>query len=206
MTSDTGGLDMSCSGKRSFSVPTGISARHVHVSCEHFKILFGEDCSLTKVKDLSQPGQYASNEFVDIIGPKGSLTHVRILGPTRKETQVEISKTDSFKLGVTPPVRDSGNLDGSPGIILRGPKGEVEIDKGVILAMRHIHMTPEDAEKFGVYDSQIVQVEVKGPRALIFKEVIIRVKNTFALDFHIDTDEANAAGLNTGDIVDVWVD
>lgn len=194
------------SNDKSFLVSTGISGRHVHLSDDHLKILFGEGSTLTKVKDLSQPGQFASNEFVDVIGPKGKLTNVRVLGPTRKNTQVEISKTDSFKLGVKPPVRDSGAVEGTPGVILRGPKGEIEIDEGVILALRHIHMTPDDAEKLGVEDGQMVQVEVEGPRALTFKEVIIRVRDDFALDFHVDTDEANAAGLNNGDVVRVIVD
>lgn len=192
--------------RRSFSVSTGISARHVHLSDEDLKVLFGEGSTLTKVKDLSQPGQFASNEFVDIIGPKGTLENVRILGPTRKNTQVEISKTDSFKLGVKPPVRDSGDVEGTPGVILRGPKGELEINEGVILALRHIHMTPDDAEGLGVQDGQMVQVEVEGPRALTFKEVVIRVRNDFALDFHVDTDEANAAGLSNGTMVKAIID
>lgn len=192
--------------RRSFSVSTGISARHVHLSDEHLTVLFGEGSTLTKVKDLSQPGQFASNEFVDIVGPKGTLANVRILGPTRKNTQVEISKTDSFKLGVKPPVKDSGDVEGTPGVILRGPKGELEIDEGVILALRHIHMTPDDAERLGVQDGQMVQVEVEGPRALTFKEVVIRVRDDFALDFHVDTDEANAAGLSNGTTVKAIID
>lgn len=194
------------SKERSFLVSTGISGRHVHLSDEHLKILFGEDYILTNVKDLSQPGQFASDSFIDVIGPKGTLTNIRVLGPTRKKTQIEISRTDSFKLGVNPPVKDSGDVEGSPGATLRGPNGEVEIEEGIILALRHIHMTPEDAERLGVKDGQMVKVEVEGPRALTFKEVIIRVREDFALDFHVDTDEANAAGLNNGDVVKVIVE
>jgi putative phosphotransacetylase len=184
-----------------YNVTVGVSARHLHLSKEDLEKLFGKGYELTPVKDLSQPGQFASDERVNIVGPKGRIDNIRILGPIRKKTQVEIAKTDSFRLGVNPPVRDSGDIKGSPGITIEGPKGSIEIEEGVICALRHIHMTPEDAQKYGCHDKEMVKVKVEGDRALIFEEVIIRVREDFALDFHIDTDEANAADLKNGDIV-----
>ncbi len=184
-------------------VPVGLSNRHIHLSKEHLNILFGEGFELTKMKDLSQPGQYAANEKVDIAGPKGMLKGVRVLGPVRGETQIEISLTDSFVLGVTPPVRDSGDLTGSPGAKIIGPKGEVEIDKGIIAAARHIHMHTSDAEAFGVKDKDIVSVRVGGKRGLTFDNVLIRVSKNFALEMHVDVDEGNSAGLKNGSMVEV---
>ncbi|MDI3495298.1 MAG: putative phosphotransacetylase [Pseudothermotoga sp.] len=185
-------------------IPTGISNRHVHLSQEDLEILFGAGYELTPIKDLGQPGQYACQETVIIVGPKGAIEKVRVLGPVRKETQIEISRTDAFKLGVNPPVRDSGLLDGTPGITLVGPKGAVVKEKGVILAKRHIHMTPEDAQKYGVRDKELVAVYCKGnDRELIFKDVLVRVSPKYALEFHVDTDEGNAAMLNNGDFV--WI-
>lgn len=178
-------------------VPVGLSNRHVHLSQEHINILFGEGYELTKFKDLSQPGQYAANEKIDVVGPKGKL-NMRVLGPARNESQVEISVTDGFVLGVNPPVRDSGDLLDSPGAKLVGPKGEVAIDKGIIAAARHIHMHTTDAETFGVKDREIVSVRVGGKRGLIFENVLVRVHPTFALEFHLDIDEGNAAGLING--------
>ncbi|HQO05103.1 MAG TPA: phosphate propanoyltransferase, partial [Fervidobacterium sp.] len=149
-----------------------------------------------------QPGQFACKEMVTIVGPKGSIENVRILGPERKDTQIEISLTDAFKLGIMPPVRDSGDIEGTPGITIIGPNGKLEKEKGVIIAKRHVHMHPSDAEKFGVKDKDIVKVIVEnGDRKLIFDDVLIRVSEKFALEFHVDTDEANAALLKTGDIV-----
>lgn len=179
-------------------IPLGLSARHLHLSREHLDALFGKGYELTKKKDLSQPGQYASEETVDIMTTKGAFTRVRILGPVRKETQIEISLTDSLKLGVNPPIRDSGNLAGSPGAVLVGPNGTITLDKGVIVALRHIHMTPADAERFGVKDKDIVQVECGGERATVFGQVLVRVHEQYALEMHVDTDEGNAACLKNG--------
>ena len=153
-------------------IPVGISGRHVHVSRADLDILYGKDYQLQKMKDLSQPGQFACNETVDIVTPKGGFNRVRILGPERKQTQVEVSLTDSVKLGLKPPVRDSGSLDGSPGIKIIGPAGEIDLDSGVIVAYRHIHMTPADAQEFGVKDKEIVKVRCQGERGLIFDQVL----------------------------------
>lgn len=180
-------------------VPVGISNRHIHISKVDLDILFGEGYELTNYINLSQPGQYATHEKVDIVGPKGTLKSVRILGPTRKETQVEISITDGFVLGVNPPVRDSGDIDDSPGAKIVGPKGEVILQKGIIAAARHIHMHTKDAENFDVKDTDIVNVKVGGKRGLVFDNVLVRVHPTYALEMHIDIDEANAARLKNGD-------
>jgi putative phosphotransacetylase len=184
-------------------IPVGVSARHIHISREDLDILFGKGYELTPIKDLSQPGQYAAAEQVDLLTEKGSFKKVRILGPIRKQTQVEISLTDALKLGLNPPVRDSGQLAGSPGITVVGPKGEVKLTEGVIAACRHIHMTTEDAAKFGVHDKQVVRVKIEGDRGLIFDQVLCRVHDTFALDMHLDTDEANAAKVQNGDTVEL---
>lgn len=182
-------------------IPVGISARHVHVSKEDLELLFGPEHELTPIKDLSQPGQFAADERVTLVGPKGVIQKVRILGPTRKATQVEISRTDCYALGVLAPVRESGDIDGTPGIVIVGPYGPVKINQGVIVAKRHIHFTTEDAKEFGVKDGQRVMVKTQGERPLIFDDVVARVRDDFALDLHLDTDEANAAGLNQGDMV-----
>ena len=184
-------------------IPVGVSNRHIHLSREHLAQLFGKDFELTVLKELSQPGQFAANETVIVEGPKGKIENVRILGPARSMTQLEISKTDSFRLGVNPPVRLSGDIEGTPGITIHGPEGTVIVEKGVIIAKRHIHMTPRDAERFAVKDRQVVKVKTLGERALIFEEVVVRVSENFALDMHIDTDEANAAGIKTGDKVEI---
>ena len=169
------------------------SARHVHLTAESVEILFGKGHELTNKKDLSQPGQYACEEKVTVVGPKGTLK-ASILGPTRPADQVEISLTDARTIGVVAPVRESGDVAGSAGCKLVGPCGEVELTEGVIAAKRHIHMTPEDAEAFGVADKEIVQVKLDTARPLIFGDVVVRVSPKFALAMHIDTDEANAAG------------
>ena len=169
------------------------SARHVHVSPEDLVTLFGEGYQLTKKKDLSQPGQFACEERVAVIGPKNSFPAVSILGPERKQTQVEISASDARAIGVSCPVRESGDLAGSAGCKIVGPKGEIEIKEGVIIAKRHIHMTPADAEKYGVEDKQVVFVKIDSPdRSLIFGDTVVRVSDSYALAMHIDTDEANA--------------
>ena len=181
------------------------SARHVHVTKETLEVLFGEGYELTIKKELSQPGQYASNEKVKVVGPKGEL-NASILGPVRKEDQVEVSLTDARSLGIVAPIRESGDVANSGACKLVGPKGEVELKQGVIVAKRHIHMTEEDAKTFNVKDKDIVKVEVKSnDRSLIFGDVIVRVSNSYALAMHIDTDESNAAALSGvvfGHIVD----
>ncbi len=184
-------------------VPIGVSARHIHLSEEHVEVLFGKGYSLTEMKPLSQPGQYAAGETVAVIGPKGSFAKVRILGPTRKQTQLEVSRTDAFALGINPPVRESGDTAGSAGIKLQGPAGEVEIEEGVIVAARHIHFHTSDAEKFGVADKQLLKVRFAGERGVVFENVVARVSEQFALDMHIDTDEANAAGVKNGDKAEI---
>lgn len=185
-------------------VPVGISNRHIHLSQQDLETLFGPSYELTIRNDLSQTGQYAAEETVTIEGPKSSMTNVRILGPTRKETQIEVSRTDSFALGLKPPVRDSGFLTDSPGITLIGPKGKITLDKGVILAQRHIHMTEADAESFGVKDKDLISVRIGGERGITFENVLVRVRNDFVLEMHIDTDEANAAMLGNGQLVEVF--
>ena len=175
------------------------SARHVHVSRRVLDILFGEGYELTHKKDLSQPGQFACEERVQVIGPKNSFPAVSILGPVRPETQVELSAGDARAIGVKAPIRESGDLKGSAGCKIVGPKGEVELEDGVIIAKRHIHATPEDAEKYGLVDKQIVSVKVDTPeRSLIFGDVVVRVSKNYALAMHIDTDESNAAGCTPG--------
>ncbi len=178
-----------------------VSAHHIHLSQEHVEALFGKGHELTWYSDLSQPGQFASKEQVNVIGPKGTIDRLRVLGPTRFETQLEISMTEQFKLGIHPPIRESGDLNGTPGCILEGPKGKVTLEKGVICALRHIHMPPEDALRYGVKDRATVRVRVKGDRELVFGDVLIRVSPSYKLAMHIDTDEANAANLKTGDLV-----
>jgi putative phosphotransacetylase len=173
------------------------SARHLHVTEEDLATLFGPGATLTHKKDLSQPGQYACEERVDLVGPKNTLKNVIILGPCRKATQVEVSLTDARTLGCEAPVRESGDIAGSGSIKLVGPKGEVELKEGVIAAKRHIHMTPEDAAAMGLEDKQIVSVKVESAaRSLTFGDVVLRVSSSFATAMHIDTDEANAAGLS----------
>ena len=176
------------------------SARHVHVSEADLKVLFGENAKLTPKKDLSQPGQYACEERVTVVGPKKEIKGVSILGPTRKETQVELSATDARSIGLPIAIRESGQLENTPGCKLVGPCGEIEIEKGVIVAKRHIHATVKDAEELGVKDKDIVCVKVNTPeRALIFGDVVVRVSDKFSLAMHIDTDEGNAANVGNGD-------
>jgi acetate kinase len=183
-----------------------VSARHCHLTRETVEALFGEGYELTPKRELSQPGQFAAEERIRVIGPEGSFDRVRILGPVREEDQVEISRTDEFHLGIDAPVRMSGDIDNTPGAILEGPEGRVQLDKGVICAWRHIHMTPEDAERFGVDHRDVVEVAVDTPeRDVVFGDVIIRVSPDYRLEMHLDTDEGNAANLvggATGALVD----
>jgi acetate kinase len=178
-----------------------ISAHHIHLSQEHVEALFGKGHQLTWHSDLSQPGQFACKEQLTIIGPKGRIERVRILGPTRKATQIEIAMTEQFKLGIHPPIRESGDLQGTPGCTLEGPNGNVNIENGVICALRHIHMTPADALRYGLKEKSTVRVRVAGDRELIFGDVLIRINPNYKLAMHIDTDEANAANLKTEDLV-----
>lgn len=175
-----------------------VSAHHIHLTQEHTEALFGPGHQLTKHADLSQPGQFACKEQLAIVGPKGRIERVRVLGPARKYTQVEISMTEQFKLGINPPIRESGDIADTPGCTLEGTAGSVQLERGVICAFRHIHMTPEDALGYGVRDKSIVRVRVAGNRELIFGDVLVRVDPSFALAMHIDTDEANAANVQTG--------
>ncbi len=171
------------------------SARHVHLTAADLETLFGAGYTLTPKKNLSQPGQYACEERVDVVGPKRTLSGVSILGPVRSATQVELSLTDARSIGVVAPVRESGDIAGSGACRLVGPKGEVELTEGVIAAKRHIHMTPADAEEYGCVDKQVVSVKVETDgRALTFGDVVVRVSPQYALAMHIDTDESNAAG------------
>ena len=175
------------------------SARHVHVSRADLDILFGEGYQLRPKKDLSQPGQYACEERVAVAGPKGRFPAVSILGPERRQSQVELSISDARAIGIKAPVRESGDIAHSPGCKLVGPKGTVELARGVIVAKRHIHATPADAKKYGLRDKQVVQVRYDGDeRALIFGDVVVRVRPDFSLAMHIDTDESNAGRLSSG--------
>lgn len=181
--------------------PLEVSAHHIHLCQEHVEALYGKGHKLARHSALSQPGQYACKEQLTIIGPKGNIERVRVLGPTRKETQVEIAMTEQFKLGIDPPIRESGDLEGSPGCTLESPSGKVTINKGVICALRHIHMTPSDALRYGVKDRSVVKVRVSGDRELVFGDVLVRVHPDYKLAMHIDTDEANAANVKTGTMV-----
>lgn len=183
---------------RNIFVELEASGRHVHVTAEQAQILFGH--SLTPKRTLSQPGQFLCNERLTVIGPKGSFENVAVLGPERKAAQVEISLTDARQLGVTPPVRQSGTVAGSPGATLVGPAGQVEISQGVIVAQRHIHMTPEDAVRFGVQDKQTVRLQTYTARPVIFNDTVVRVSPDFATYVHLDYDEANACGFQPGDL------
>lgn len=181
------------------TVPVGVSNRHIHLTREHLDILFGKGYELTPLKDLSQPGQYACKELLTIVGPSlRPIENVRVLGPLRKQSQVEISRTDSFVLKVKPPVRESGKLDGSAGITIIGPKGVVSLAEGCIIANRHIHMSVEEGAAFGLKDGDYVTVEADGARRTRFYDVQVRVNEAFRLEMHIDTDDANAAGIGNG--------
>ena len=178
-------------------IPLGISNRHIHLSQKDVERLFGKGYELTRLKDLSQPGQYACKETVLIAGPRGVIEKVRVLGPARTATQVEILNGDCFNLGIQAPVRQSGDIENTPGLTIIGSKGTVVLKKGAIIAQRHIHMTPQDAERFQVSDNQIVRLELKGLRGGIYNNVVVRVSENFQLECHLDTEEANAMGLTS---------
>ena len=186
-----------------YKVQIGLSNKHLHLQQEHVEALFGSCHKLTPSKDLRQPGQYACEEKVDIVGPKGVLKGVRVLGPTRPETQVELALTDARQIGVKIPVRESGKLEGSSGCKLVGPAGEVELDHGVIAALRHIHLSPEEAAEAGVKDKDTVSVRVGGERGVIFENVLIRAVEGFRGECHFDTDEGNAAGCGTDAVAEI---
>lgn len=181
------------------SVPVGVSNRHIHLSQEDLETLFGKGYELTPCKELSQPGQYACKELLTIVGPSlRPIEKVRVLGPVRKASQVEISRTDSFVLKVKPPVRESGDIKGSAPITIIGPKGVLTLKEGCIIANRHIHMSEEDGARFGIKDGDYVTVDVNGERRTTFYDVQVRVNKAFRLEMHVDTDDANAAGIGNG--------
>lgn len=190
----------------SFTIPVGVSNRHFHLAPADVETLFGSGYQLTKLRDISQKGQFAANETLTAVGPKGKIEKIRLVGPTRGKTQLEISRSDAVLLGIDPPVRYSSDLANSAGVHLVGPKGELDLKEGVIIAQRHIHMSPADAKNFGIKDRDRVVVAPvikmastnSEARTVIFDNVLIRVHENFVLDFHIDLDEANAAGLKTG--------
>lgn len=182
-------------------IPVGVSNRHVHLSADDLEILFGSGHQLEVLKELSQEGEFAARETVTLVGPRGVLECVRILGPLRRHTQVEISMTDGYRIGLRPPVRDSGDHANTPGIAVVGPKGVVSIKKGVILAGRHLHLSPQEAQALGLDDGQLIKVRSGGERSLVLEQVRVRVKPNYRMELHIDTDEANAALLKSGDQV-----
>ena len=186
-----------------YKVIAGISNKHLHLSDADLEALFGSGAELTPYKELAQPGQYAAEEKVDIVGPKATFYGLRIIGPTRPQTQVEISMTDARALGIDAPVRESGKLAGTPGAKLIGPAGEIDLPEGVMIALRHIHLSPSQAEEAGLKDKDLVDVQTYGSRPLIFQDVLIRSGDAHTNEFHVDTDEANAAGLGNGQEVEI---
>jgi putative phosphotransacetylase len=186
-----------------YKVETGISNKHIHLSDADLEKLFGPGHKLTLKKELKQPGQFAAEETVDVVGPKAVLKGVRVLGPTRKESQVELAMTDARVIGLSLPVRESGKLDGSPGVKLVGPAGELELSKGAIIALRHIHLSPAQAAEAGLKDKDLVTVRTFGSRPLIFQDVLIRSGDVHTREFHVDTDEGNAAGIKNDDLVEI---
>lgn len=188
---------------RSCQVPVGISVRHIHLSRADVDKLFGRNYLLTPKKQLSQPGQYACEECLDVIGPRGELKKVRILGPERKATQIELAQTDCRNIGISAPVRSSGNTAGTPGVTLRGPLGEIRVPEGVIIADRHLHMSDTEAAAFGLKDGDHVQIRIDGIKPGILGNVLVRAGKAHALDLHIDTDDGNAFLLQQGQMVTV---
>ncbi len=192
--------------KRSrLAIPVGVSNRHCHLTEQHFKILFGRGAAPKKIKSIKQPGFYAAEETIDVKGPKGALKGIRLVGPYRDQTQIELAVTDAIVLGLNAPVRESGDVKGSAGAVLVGPAGQVEVKEGVIVAQRHLHFAPDEARKLGIASGEVVRVRAGtgGGRAVVFEDVVVRVSDKYSLEFHVDTDEANAAGLKTGDVVHI---
>jgi putative phosphotransacetylase len=194
---------MQMAARGEYYVPAAASARHVHLSKSDVATLFGEGYELKPMKPLTQPGQFAAEEKVDLTGPRGSIKGVRVLGPSRKDTQIEISLTDSFKLGIKPIVRMSGDIAFSSGAKLTGPKGSIDLPQGVIIAARHMHISKEEAAAYGLKDGQIVSVKKNGPRETTFGNVVVRSGDGHSLEVHLDTDEANAAMLTNGDLLEI---
>lgn len=187
-------------------VPIAVSARHAHLSPATLRKLFGDACELHVHEWLSQPGQFAARESVSLVGPRGRLDGVRLIGPPRETDQLEVSRSDGYQLGVMAPVRDSGDVEGTPGVRVVGPAGSVDLPSGVITARRHIHMNPEEARQFGLHDGQVVSVKIDSEgRDVIFGDVAVRVDPAFKLQLHLDTDEANAAGVSDGDHAEIVV-
>ncbi|MBT3319671.1 MAG: phosphate propanoyltransferase [Clostridia bacterium] len=186
-----------------YYVPAASSARHVHLCQKDIEVLFGSGYQLSEFKALSQPGQFASNEKISLKGSRGQIDGIRVLGPARPDTQVEISLTDSFKLGVKPMVRMSGNVDGAPGATLIGPKGQVELVQGVLISARHLHINEQQAAEFNMKDGDVVCLKKGGERETIFGNVVVRCGSGHSLEVHLDTDEANAALLKNGDLLEV---
>ena len=184
---------------RLLTIEMEASGRHIHLSRAHVDALFGTGYRLTPVKDLSQPGQFACKERVTLVGPKGELKNVVVLGPERGESQAEVSLTDAVALGITPPVRQSGDLHNTPGLTVRNGERMITLDHGLIAAQRHIHMTPEDAARWGVSDNQVVRLKTFTARPLVFDDVVVRVSPKFSTMIHLDYDEANACGFHKGD-------
>ena len=184
-------------------IPAAASNRHAHLTKQDIEKLFGEGYKLEVLKPLSQPGQFAAKETVTLTGPKGSISGIRVLGPARPETQVEISVTDSFKLGIKPVVRMSGKLDGTPGGKLTGPKGSAEIQNGVIVSARHIHMSDDEAAEYGLKNGDVVALKSFGERSVIFENVLIRSGRGHEFEVHLDVDEANAAMIKNGDVMEI---
>ena len=187
------------------AIPVGVSNRHCHLTEAHFKILFGAAASPKKVKDIKQPGFYAAEELIDVKGPKGVLKKIRLVAPYRANTQIEIAVTDAFTIGLNPPVRESGDVKGSAGATLIGPAGQVEIKEGVIIAQRHLHFSPAEAKASGMTNGEVVRVRcgTGAGRSAVFEDVVVRISDKYSLEFHVDTDEANAAGIKTGDFVHI---
>lgn len=184
-------------------IPVGVSARHMHITAEHLEILFGTGHQLSRLRDLNQPGEFASNEVVTVVGPKRRTLDVRILGPVRRATQVELSFSDGIYLGMELPYRLSGNIRGSAPLMLVGPKGVLHLPEGGIRAARHIHVAPADARRLGVSNGQLIQVRTRGEMGVTFNNVVVREGDNLKLEMHLDTDEANAAGLKSGDLVEL---
>jgi putative phosphotransacetylase len=189
-----------------YKVEIGLSNKHMHLTEEHIEALFGKGHKLTPTKALKQPGQFACEEKVDVVGPKGTLKGLRVLGPARPETQVELALTDARGIGIKAPVRESGKLDGTPGCTLVGPAGTVELGQGVMAALRHIHLSPSEALEAGVKDRDIVRVSVKSARPVIFENVLIRSGDAHSREFHLDTDEGNAAGCGNDEFAEILPD
>jgi len=194
---------MRAAAQGEYYVPAAASARHVHLSKADVATLFGEGYELKPMKPLTQPDQFAAEEKVDIVGPRGTIAGVRVLGPARKDTQIEVSLTDAVKLGIKPVVRMSGDIAFSPGAKLVGPKGSIDLPQGVIISARHLHMSKDEAAAYGLKNGDVVSLKKSGPRETIFGNVVVRSGDGHSLEVHLDTDEANAAMLNNGDLLEV---